>query len=425
MNMKFVVIAALSGWIALTQPLLAQQRGAQQTERVPALREKVYGQLARAQEQADNGNVQEGLSILSDIEGKADSMNSYERAMLWNFYGFMYYEQDQISQAINYFEKVVNESPIPESLKKSTLFSLAQLALSEGQYQRSVEFLGRWEALAEQDELGKAWVLKAQAFYQSGDFTKALPLIDKAIANADANNKTPDENWLILKRALHYELEQTEQVAKVMERLVTDYSKPEYWLQLAGVYAQLEQDKKQLAVLEAANQQGFIEKASDWRQLAQAYYFNELPFKAAETLSNAMQKGVVEANVDNLKFIAQAYAQAKEYELAIQAYEKASEQVDHGDFAAQIAQLHLNLNNNDQAIKYVERSRNKGQVSNPGHLHLVEGMAALNLKDYKLALQAFEQASEYEKTASAAKQWLKYAKAQYRQKEQLASLIDL
>ena len=48
-----------------------------------------------------------------------------------------------------------------------------------------------------------------------------------------------------------------------------------------------------------------------------------------------------------------------------------------------------------------------------------------NLKDYKLALQAFEQASEYEKTASAAKQWLKYAKAQYRQKEQLASLIDL
>ena len=74
-----------------------------------------------------------------------------------------------------------------------------------------------------------------------------------------------------------------------------------------------------------------------------------------------MQKGVVEANVDNLKFIAQAYAQAKEYELAIQAYEKASEQVDHGDFAAQIAQLHLNLNNNDQAIKYVELSRNKGR----------------------------------------------------------------
>ena len=40
MNMKFVVIAALSGWIALTQPVLAQQ-----TERVPALREKVYGRV--------------------------------------------------------------------------------------------------------------------------------------------------------------------------------------------------------------------------------------------------------------------------------------------------------------------------------------------------------------------------------------------
>lgn len=417
MKFKFIAFAACSCWLAFAHPVLAQQ-----TERVPALREKVYGQLARAQEQADNGNLAEGISILGEVAEKADSMNSYERAMMWNFYGFMYYEQGNTKEAINYFEKVVKESPIPESLEKSTLFSLAQLALSDGQFQRAIGFLDQWEGLAEEDEMGKAWVLKAQAYYQADKHREALPLIDKAIASVDAKNKIPDENWLILKRALHYELEQPEQVAKVMERLVTSYSKPEYWVQLAGVYAQLEQDAKQLAVLEAAHQQGFIETGSEWRQLAQAYYFNELPYKAAETMQEAMSKGKVDASVDNLKFVAQAYTQAKENEKAISAYKKASEKVEHGNFAAQIAQLYLALDNNEKAVEYAKQAFNKGELDNEGNLYLAEGMAQLNLKRYEKAIESFEQAAEIEGAERSAKQWLKYAKSQYKQQQQMANL---
>lgn len=417
MTFKFIAFAACGCWLAFAHPVLAQQ-----TERVPALREKVYGQLARAQEQADNGNLAEGISILGEVAEKSDSMNSYERAMMWNFYGFMYYEQGNTKEAINYFEKVVNESPIPESLEKSTLFSLAQLALSDGQFQRAIGFLNQWEGLAEKDEMGKAWVLKAQAYYQADKHREALPLIDKAIAAADAKNKIPDENWLILKRALHYEMEQPEQVAKVMERLVTSYSKPEYWLQLAGVYAQLEQDAKQLAVLEAAHQQGYIEKGSEWRQLAQAYYFNELPYKAAETMQEAISKGKVDASVDNLKFVAQAYTQAKEYDKAIGAYKKASAKVEHGKFAAQIAQLYLTLDNNEEAVEYAKQAINKGDLDNEGNLYLAEGMALLNLKRYEQAIESFEQAGNWEATERQAKQWLKYAKSQHKQQQQMAKL---
>ncbi|RUO68418.1 CDC27 family protein [Idiomarina ramblicola] len=417
MKLKFIALVACGCWLAFAHPVLAQQ-----TERVPALREKVYGQLARAQEQADNGNLAEGISILGEVAEKADSMNSYERAMMWNFYGFMYYEQGNTKQAINYFEKVVKESPIPESLEKSTLFSLSQLALSDGQFERAIGFLNQWEGLAEEDEMGKAWVLKAQAYYQADKHRDALPLIDKAIAAADAAKKVPDENWLILKRALHYELEQPEQVAKVMERLVTSYSKPEYWLQLAGVYAQLEQDEKQLAVLEAAHQQGYIEKGSEWRQLAQAYYFNELPYKAAETMQQAISKGKVDASVDNLKFVAQAYTQAKEYKKAISAYQEASDKVEHGKFAAQIAQLYLTLDNNEEALNYAQRGRSKGNVDSEGNLYLIEGMASLNLNNYERAVEAFELASGYKETAQSAKQWLKYAKSQHKQQQQVAKL---
>jgi len=276
--------------------------------------------------------------------------------------------------------------------------------------------------LAKENEMSKAWVLKAQAYYQADKHQEALPLIDKAIAAADSKNKTPDENWLILKRALHYELEQPKQVAKVMERLVADYSKPEYWLQLAGVYAQLEQDDKQLAVLEAARQQGFIEKGSEWKQLAQAYYFNELPYKAAETIHQAMSDGQVEKSVDNLKFMAQAYTQAKEYELAIEAYNELSGKVEHGNFALQVAQLHLTLNNNEKALESAESALSKGNLDNEGNLYLIKGMASLNLKRYEQATSHFEQALGYQTTEQSAQQWLKYAKSQLKQQQQLAKL---
>ena len=85
----------------------------QKTKRVPALREKVYSQLARAQKLADDGDAKAGLEALDSIQERSSSMNSYEIAMMHNFYGFIYYNENDLDKAIASFEKVVNEDAIP------------------------------------------------------------------------------------------------------------------------------------------------------------------------------------------------------------------------------------------------------------------------------------------------------------------------
>ena len=57
-------------------------------------------------------------------------MNSYEIAMMYNFYGFIYYNENRVNEAMSAFENVVKQDPIPESLKLNTVFSLAQLAMA-------------------------------------------------------------------------------------------------------------------------------------------------------------------------------------------------------------------------------------------------------------------------------------------------------
>lgn len=413
--LKTMAMAGVALFIS-AQPVLAQQ-----TERVPALREKVYSQLARAQTVADEQGNAQGIEVLNEVASRADSMNSYERAMLWNFFGFMYYDNGDTAKAIDYFGKVVAEQPIPESLQKSTLFSLAQLALSDGQYDKSLKYLGQWRQLADADELPKAWVLEAQAMYQNGRYQDALEPIQKAIAKAEDEGDVAKENWLILARAIHYELGQTDGVAKMLEKLVVNYSKPEYWLQLAGVYGQLEKNAKQLAVLEAAYQQGFVEKPSELRNLAQVYYLNELPYKAAEIMEQGLSNGKLDNTLSNRKFYAQSLMQAKEYDAAIEAYQQAAELGDRGDMLAQAAQLALNIDRNDVALELAQQALAAGELKNPGNMYLVQGMVHVNQKQYQKAVAAFQSAQDYEATEAAASQWVRYAKSQLEFQQQLAN----
>ena len=117
----------------------------QKTKRVPALREKVYSQLARAQKLADDGDAKAGLEALDSIQERSSSMNSYEIAMMHNFYGFIYYNENDLDKAIASFEKVVNEDAIPETLRVSTTFSLAQLAMANSDYEKVIKYLAQWD----------------------------------------------------------------------------------------------------------------------------------------------------------------------------------------------------------------------------------------------------------------------------------------
>jgi tetratricopeptide (TPR) repeat protein len=131
----------LGGTIAHAQ----EKAKSTETVKVPAMRNRVYSQLARAQKLADEGKKQEGLEVLDEVKGRMSSLNSYEQAMLWNFYGFMYYGNDNLALAIESFEKVVAEKAIPLTLRTSTLYSLAQLSMQQQDYKQSLDYLGQWK----------------------------------------------------------------------------------------------------------------------------------------------------------------------------------------------------------------------------------------------------------------------------------------
>ncbi|NVK24051.1 MAG: tetratricopeptide repeat protein [Gammaproteobacteria bacterium] len=389
--------------------------------RTPAMGSRVYSQLARAQELADAGDVPAGLEVLDQVKAKASSLNSYERAMMYNFYGFIYYNAERVPEAISAFEQVVEQEPIPETLEQSTLFSLAQLAMANSRYDDTLRYLNRLDEVTEGPTPVKNLVLKAQASYQNKDYQNALTFISKAISDSKANQMVGEESWYVLQRAIFFELEQPTQVTKVLETMVRLFNKPEYWVQLAGMYGELGEEAKQLAVMEAAYQQGYVEKASDLRNLAQIYYFNGLPYKSAQVLDKAIKANVVEANPKNLKFLAQSWLGAKEYSKAINTYQQLAAKTKDGDADQQIAEIYLQQAKFDKVVTAANNAVKKGELSNPGNLYLALGMAHFNLESFDDALKAFEQAQAHKSSKAMATTWLKFVAREQEKVKQLAA----
>ena len=130
---------------AQTKVAKAQAEETKKSVRVPAMRNRVYTQLARAQQIADNGDKAEGLAVLDAVKDRLESLNSYEKSMLWNFYGFMHYANEDLVQAKASFKNVVAQDAIPESLRLSTLYSLAQLSMQQQAHEETLNYLNLWK----------------------------------------------------------------------------------------------------------------------------------------------------------------------------------------------------------------------------------------------------------------------------------------
>lgn len=410
----------------------AAKNNTRKSKKVPAMRNRVYTQLARAQKLADEGDNIEGFNVLDAVKDRIDSLNSYEKAMLWNFYGFMYYGNEDVALAIDSFEHVIAQETIPEGLYLSTLYSLAQLSMQQQNFSQTLAYLTQWQSRNKKALTANQQMLFAQVYYQDKQYQSSLKYIKQAMTVEKNKRQTlgekfiPKEQWLILQRANYFELKQPEKVVQVIEQLVRFHSKPKYWLQLSAMYGEIGEEAKQLAVMEAAWQAGYITKSNDIITLAQLYRYNEVPIKAAVILNEAMEKGLVAPEEKYLAMLAQAYIAAKDDEKALKVLVKTSEISDNGKYDAQLAQTYLALELWQQAINSAEKALSRGlkdeAVSLKGTLYLINGMAHFNLQHFKRSLVAFTQAQQFNSVKKTALQWSRYVEKEQIQQQRLAML---
>jgi hypothetical protein len=244
--------------------------------------------------------------ILTEMRSKAQDMKSYDRSIMWNYWGYIYYieesdresDDSDYSLAINAYTNVINEEEVTLPLRNNTLLQLATLHMVEENYRKGIELILIWMDEVE-TVTAQSWSLLGQAYFQTKDYKKSLDASITAIDMAEIEGYTPKENWYVIMAACYEELKnqigEKETLLKqleIYEILVNLYPKKRYFLQLGQTYGVLEREKDYMVALNAAYQSDYLDKEGEYLTLAQLLLMNGNPYWAASVIVSGQEKEV-------------------------------------------------------------------------------------------------------------------------------------
>ena len=299
-----------------------EARDKQKTKQAQAVSKEVYDRIQKAQEAVDADNEQGALKILNGLKTKK-GLTEYELQNVLNYIGFVYYNLDQIPQAMATYEEMLRIPSLEEQIRKQTLYTLAQLSTMEEDYAKALRLLDQWFAL-ETNPAPDPYILYAQNLYQVNRYAEMVKPIEMAMAVAVKREKPVKEDWYVLLNFAYFQQEDYLKVRDIQKILLVNWPKKRYWFSLAGAYTELGEEQNLVGAYDAAMTQGMLEKESELVTMAQLYLQHEVPYKAAVLLSAEMESGRVSKDAKNYRLLSQAWSLAAEDEEAIPALQQAA-----------------------------------------------------------------------------------------------------
>ncbi|MEK9585207.1 MAG: tetratricopeptide repeat protein [Halieaceae bacterium] len=410
-------VDVVSGAVAQDDKPKKDQR---ETRRTPALRNKVYEKLAEAQTLAEAKDYAGAAVILNDMiaeDGKR-ALNSYELANVYNLFAFLAYATEDYPQSLRYYEQVIAQPDIPLAMEINTRFTIAQLYFVQEKWQQGIDAMLVWFDLNEKPNAG-AYVLLAQGYYQVKKYDLALENVETAISMHEGEGKLPKEQWYNLARFLYFDKEDFDSALDVLNTLIIYYPKKQYWVQASHLYGEKKEEQKQLALMEAAYEQGFLDRSSELVTMAYLYLNAEAPYYAGSVIEKGFKDELVDDKSKNYELGGSAWAQAREVAKSIPMMEKAAAKSDEGELYVRLGNVYLDGDQFAKAADSVNKGLKKGGVKRPDQARLVLGMAYFNLGEYNKARKAFRDAGKDDRSEKYAKQWIAYVSSEEERQREL------
>ena len=401
---------------------------------------KVYEALEEVDEKGEpNPDMETVIEILTDLRNQKDSLKSYDRSVMWNAWGYVYFSEEKYIKAIEAYNYLLNEPEGTIPLRVSALLTLGQLYLSQEDYNKGIKYILQWMDEVE-TVTAQAWQLLGRAYYSIGDYNKAISSLENAISLAEEEGYKPKESWYVILAAsigeLKNEIGEKESYLRqleIYEILVNLYPKKLYFIQLGGIYNELGRERDYMITLKAAYQKDILNREGEYLALAQLLLLNQNPYWAAEVLVSGQNKivtynetkkdevtgeeikiektgPVIKETEKNLKLLADSWRMAQEIDKAIPVLEKAAKMSKDGKSYVLLGNLYLSEDKIEQAVDSIKKGLKKGKIEKISQVHLTLGQAYFELQKFDDAKKEFRIAArdKDKKVKTTANSWLKY-----------------
>jgi len=389
----------------------------QKTKQAQAVSKAVYDKISKAQEEVDAQDYQGALKTLNQLYNP-DKLTEYEQANVLNYIGFVYYNMDDIANAIRTYVRMITIPSLEITMAKQVTYTLAQLYTMEEQYSNALQTLDKW-FLLETNPAPSPFILKAQNLYQVERYKEMIVPIENAMRVAKQRNKPAKEDWYVLLNFAYFQEENYLKVRDIQKILLVNWPKKRYWFSLAGAFTELGEDENLINAYAAANDQRMLEKESELVTMAQLFMQREVPYKAATLLDTEMKSGRVSKNAKNYRLLSQAWMLSMEDKRAIPALQEAARLTSDGELDIRLGNAYLNVGQYEDCAKSVRTGIRKGGLKSPDNAQISLGMCLYNLREYRNSITAFQKAAKTPRSRRVSGQWITVINADIKRNEQI------
>lgn len=406
-------IAAAASLMVFATPVLAQST--QNSSRAGNSKEKEAPPTGL--DQATAKVLSEAIELLGmdNFTGAAakigtlnmEKLSPYEKSKVEQILFQVSYSQEKYSDARDHLKKAIDAGGLNAQEVSDAKYQSAQLFIQEEKWKEGAAALEEWIKTAEKPN-GAAYYLLAAAYYQMEDYNRALPPAKKAVELAEK----PNESWLQMVSALYLQKDQYKDAVPILEQLVgLAPGKKTYWTQLSGVYGQLEDYPKALAIMQLAYAAGLVNEDSEVRRLADLLMFNDVPYRCAQVLEAGIEKNTVKTDEKLYEKLANCWIAAGEVDKSITPLTRAAEASGSGELYVRLSEVQMQREDWPAMQGAIQKAIDKG-VKDAGNAQLLMGIALYNQKKCGDAKPWFQKARGTEKTRQMATGYLQLCDSQ-------------
>lgn len=372
------------------------------TDKPPQSSQKFVKAYTKAVDQHESDQFDEALASLAKLD--TPKASAYEKGKIAQLRGFIAYNQDDLTTAIEQFKIAVGTDALANAEHFQLKLTMAELYHMNDQLPESIAAFNDW--LKDADPVtGRNWALQAKNYFDQDDFEQTLVYVDKAFATGEP----PDRAWQQMKAQSLLSLERTDEaIAYGREVVAKTPDDAEFVGFLSALLIDAGKPQDAAAELEKLRSAGKFDKESLFVNLAAAYRESDRPLDAAVVLQEGLDKGVVKATRERYQVVGEAYYDAQDPTKAIAAFKSAaalSPTDGNGDFW--IGVILLDQEKPQEARAAFAAAIEKGGLRQLGNVYYQLGIAEMDSNNEAAAIAAFQKAQGYPESAKNATQALK------------------
>jgi hypothetical protein len=356
--------------------------------------------LKAAQEAMQAKNWDAVLTNLKEAQSAAGEKSAYDNFVINQMLGFVYVQkQDYASAALALEAAAQSQYATPEQ-QKAWLRTVMNSYFAQKNYAKTVE-IGQ-QAVKHGVSDTETYTTIADSQGKLGDWKDAAATIAQVVEH----QSKPDQKLLEFQWNCYVKVNDSADAGKVIEKLVSYYPEPDYWLNALAPLSRMDikDAHLQLNVYRLMNDVGVLKRPMDYAEMAELALDQGYPGEAQAILEKAFAQNIFteRRDKDRYQHLLDGVKQRATADLAqMGSNEKDAAAAPTGDAYLRIGAAYLSYGQNDKAVTAIAKGIDKGNLQSADEARLLLGIAKLRTKNAADAERDFDKVSTSSNTAYA------------------------